>query len=126
DVDALAHVVEQTWGDRCVLVGKAITLITMLAREFVFVFNERGSPYLVHTVRLHQHLQAAGVPVKVNPILRLGYPTWDALGTAECVALRLPEHLASAFGESTLCGDAFARRWRSVVAEQRALLEQLA
>ncbi len=126
DVHALAQVVEQTWGDRCTLVGKAITLITMLAREFVFVFNERGSPYLTRTARLHQNLRAAGVPLQINPILRLRYPTWDALAAAGCVSLRLPEHLARAFGEATLCVDVFARRWRSVVEEQRALQQQLA
>ena len=126
DVYTLAQVVEQTWGDRCVLVGKAIPLITMLAREFVFVFNERGSPYLALTARFHQHLQAAGVPLRINPILRLRYPTWDVLGAVGRVALRLPEHLAQAFGEPTLRVDAFARRWRTVVEEQRALLEQLA
>ncbi|MCX7925824.1 MAG: hypothetical protein N2554_08455, partial [Fimbriimonadales bacterium] len=114
------------WGDSCTLVGKAITLITLLAREFVFVFNERGSPYLVRTAQFHRNLQAAGVPLRVNPLLRLCYPTWDALQAAECISLRLPEHLASAFGEATLCTDTFARRWHAVVDEQRALLERLA
>ncbi|MCS7190915.1 MAG: hypothetical protein NZ843_04875, partial [Fimbriimonadales bacterium] len=125
DVQALARVVEAHWGDCCTLVGKAITLITLLAREFVFVFNERGSPYLARTMQMHQHLRAAGVPVQVNPLLRLSYPTWDALGAAECVSLRLPEHLACAFGEPTICSDAFARRWRQVVSEQQQLLERL-
>lgn len=125
DVQGLAQVIEQHWGARCTLVGKALTLITMLAREFVFVFNERGSPYLRFTTRMHQQLRESGVPFRVNPILRLSYPTWDVLAQASCVALRLPEHLAYAFGEPTVCSDEFAKRWRYVVAEQRALLERL-
>lgn len=126
NVQGLAQVIEQHWGEQCTLVGKAITLITMLAREFVFVFNERGSPYLSLTARMHRHLQESGVPFRVNPLLRLSYPTWDALAQAPCVALRLPEHLACAFGEPTICSDQFAQRWRHVAAEQRELLERLA
>ncbi len=125
DVQGLAQVVEQHWGERCTLVGKAITLITMLAREFVFVFNERGSPYLTRTVQMHRSLQEAGVPLQVNPLMRLTYPTWDALSEAECVSIRLPEHLACAFGEPSVCSDVFAQRWRGVVDEQHALLKQL-
>ena len=126
DVHGLARVVEAQWGDGCVLVGKAITLVPMLAHEFVFVFNERGSPYLVRTARFLAQLQASGVAVRVYPLVRLRYPTWDALGAARCVHLRLPPHLARAFGEPTLCSDVFAARWRAVVAEQQRLLEQLA
>ncbi len=126
DVQGLAQVVERSWGGSCTLVGKAITLITMLAREFVFVFNERGSPYLTRTAQMHGALRAAGVPLQVNPIVRLTYPTWDALGSAECLSLRLPNHLACAFGEPTVCTDTFAKRWRSVVESQRALLARLA
>lgn len=125
DVQGLAQVVEAHWGERCTLVGKAITLITMLAREFVFVFNERGSPYLTRTAQMHRNVHTAGVPLQLNPLLRLSYPTWDALTEAECISLRLPEHLACAFGEPTLCSDTFAKRWRGVVDEQRALLKQL-
>jgi len=126
EVHALAQVVESRWGDGCTLVGKAITLVPMLAHEFVFVFNERGSPYLVRTARLLAQLQACGVAVRVHPILRLRYPTWDALGAARCVSLRLPPHLARAFGEPTHCSDMFAARWRMVIAEQQQLLTRLA
>jgi hypothetical protein len=126
DVHALAQVVESRWGDSCVLVGKAITLVPMLAHEFVFVFNERGSPYLTRTARFLARLQASGVATHVYPILRLQYPTWDALGAAQCVNLRLPAHLARACGEPTLCSSVFASRWRALVDEQSQLLEQLA
>lgn len=124
-VQQLAAVVERTWGDRCTLVGKALTLITMLAHEFVFVFNERGSPYLERTARMHHYLREAGIELPIYPLLRLQYPTWDALQAAECVSLRLPEHLACAFGEPVVCTDVFAKRWRAVVSEQQHLLERL-
>ncbi|BCW96350.1 MAG: hypothetical protein WHS44_03535 [Fimbriimonadales bacterium] len=126
DVHGLAQVIEAQWGDACTLVGKAITLVPMLAREFVFVFNERGSPYLTRTARFLQGLQAGGVEARVHPLLRLRYPTWDTLSAARCVNLRLPEHLARAFGEPTLCSDVLALRWRAVIAEQRQQMEQLA
>jgi hypothetical protein len=126
EVRALAQVVESRWGDGCVLVGKAITLVPMLAHEFVFVFNERGSPYLTRTARFLAQLQAHGVAAQAHPILRLRYPTWDALGAARCISLRLPSHLARACGEPTLCSDVFALRWRALVDEQQRLLERLA
>ncbi|MGQ9902352.1 MAG: hypothetical protein ACUVR1_09115 [Fimbriimonadales bacterium] len=126
DVHALAQVVEAHWGEGCTLVGKAITLVPMLAHEFVFVFNERGSPYLTRTAHFLQHLQMHGAESRVYPLVRLRYPTWDALDATPCVNLRLPTHLARAFGEPTLCSDVFAARWRTVVAEQEQLLEQLA
>lgn len=126
DVHALAQVVESRWGEGCTLVGKAITLVPMLAHEFVFVFNERGSPYLTRTAHFLRQLQAQGVEARVYPLVRLRYPTWDALDTAPCVNLRLPTHLARAFGEPTLCANLFAARWRIVIDEQRQLLEQLA
>jgi hypothetical protein len=126
DVHGLAQVIEAQWGDGCVLVGKAITLVPMLAHEFVFVFNERGSPYLTRTARFLARLQAHGVAAQAHPILRLRYPTWDALGAARCISLRLPSHLARACGEPTLCSDVFALRWRALVDEQQRLLERLA
>lgn len=126
EVHALAQVVEARWGEGCTLVGKAITLVPMLAHEFVFVFNERGSPYLTRTAHFLRQLQAHGVAERVYPLVRLRYLTWDALDAAPCVNLRLPTHLARAFGEPTICSDVFAARWRTVVAEQEQLLEQLA
>ncbi len=53
----LARVVEQHFGDDCVLVGKAITLISMLAHEFIFVFSERGSPYIARTIAMNRQIQ---------------------------------------------------------------------
>ncbi|MCL6532741.1 MAG: hypothetical protein K6U12_05625 [Armatimonadetes bacterium] len=125
-VAQLAAVVEQHFGTECVLVGKAITLISMLAHEFIFVFSERGSPYIARTVAMNRQIQQAGVALNLHPIVRVRYPTWDSLASTECVAFRLPEHLARAFGQSELCSHEFARRWRTVVEQQRSLLDALA
>lgn len=125
-VAQLARVVEQHFGDDCVLVGKAITLISMLAHEFIFVFSERGSPYIARTIAMNRQIQQGGVALSLYPIVRVRYPTWDSLASTECVAFRLPEHLAQAFGQSEICSHEFARRWRPVVEQQRSLLEALA
>ncbi len=124
-VDALAEVVETEFGDQCTLVGKALTLITMLAHEYLFVFSERGSPYTARTALFHRLLQASRIELKVYPILRVHYPTWDSLSEVPPFRLNLPEHLAQAFGKVSIDTHEFARRWREVVSAQRALLEQL-
>jgi hypothetical protein len=123
-VDALASLITDTFGDRCTLIGKALTLVPMLAHEFVFVFNERGSPYLSRSVSMLRSLQQAGIEIELYPLLRLRHATWDAIG-AECVQLQLPDHLVRAFGERELCSDQFAKRWREVVQSQRRLLREL-
>jgi hypothetical protein len=123
-VDALASLISETFGDRCTLIGKALTLVPMLAHEFVFVFNERGSPYLNLSASMLRSMQQAGIEMELNPLLRLRHATWDTIG-AECIMLHLPDHLAMAFGERELCSGQFARRWRAVVQAQRARLHEL-
>jgi hypothetical protein len=123
-VDALASLITETFGDRCTLIGKALTLVPMLAHEFVFVFNERGSPYLSLSASMLRAMRQAGIEIEINPLLRLRHATWDAIG-AECVQLRLPHHLTMAFGERELCSGQFAKRWREVVQAQRQLLREL-
>ncbi|GBC93351.1 hypothetical protein HRbin15_01842 [bacterium HR15] len=123
-VATLAEVLAQAFGDATVLIGKALTLVPMLAHEFVFVFNERGSPYLPLSVRMLQRMHQEGIAFALYPLLRLRYATWDTIG-AECVQLRLPDHLATAFGERELCSEQFARRWREVVQAQKELLHAL-
>ncbi|MCS7065839.1 MAG: hypothetical protein NZL85_06125 [Fimbriimonadales bacterium] len=123
-VDALAELITREFGDACTLIGKALTLVPMLAHEFLFVFNERGSPYLSQSARMLQRMRQEGVETRLYPLLRIRHATWDSIG-AECVQLRLPEHLAAVFGERELCSDQFARRWREVVQEQQQLLREL-
>ncbi len=123
-VDQLAAAVEAKFGKDCILVGKAVTLIGMLAPEFVFVFHEGASSYVKHSRRMHQILEQAGLGIRMNPILRVRYDAWDALKVC-CSWLRLPEPFQRAFGTEELCGPSFSGRWKDVVSEQEVLLASM-
>lgn len=123
-VQELAEVLFAHFGTSVTLVGKAVALVSMLAREFIFVFNEEGSGYVTRTCRMNDLLRAQGVPVEVHPILRLRYATWDALKKGKAT-LALPEHLAATFGQKQIPSGDFGDRWRTVVTEQQALLDHL-
>ncbi len=120
----LAEVLTREFGDHVTLVGKAVALVSMLAREFLFVFNEEGSAYVTRTRRMNDLLRASGVPLEMHPIVRLKYHTWDALEVAGAT-LALPDHLASTFGQRQIPAFDFAASWRRVVAEQQAILIQM-
>ncbi len=123
-VQDLAEAIEGKFGTGCTLIGKAVTLIGMLAREHVFVFHEGASSYVKHSRKLHQLLRQAGLDVKAHPILRVRYRAWDAL--SKCHSwLKLPEPLVAPFGAEEICGPSFAARWREVGEEQRELLGSL-
>ncbi len=124
-VQELAQVVAERFGTGVSLVGKAVTLVSMLAREFMFVMNEGGSPYVWRTRRMNQYLREHGVEWNIHPILRLVYPTWDTLGDGADREISLPEHLANAFGKREVSMAEFSARWLEVVQEQRALLDTI-
>lgn len=121
----LAAIIERKFGQNCALVGKAITLIGMLATEFVFVFHEGASSYVRFTRRFHQNLEGNGISLGWKPILRVVLPTWDALN-GSCAWFKLPPPLQGSFASEEICGPSFASRWRTVAKEQSALLSQLA
>lgn len=121
----LADAVQAKFGSACVVVGKAVTLIGMLAREFVFVFHEGASAYVKHSRKLHALLAEHGMPLTMNPILRVKYDIWGALKVC-CSWLRLPEPFQRAFGTEELCAPSFSARWKEVVREQEGLLASLA
>ncbi len=124
-LEEFAGLVEAKFGPNCVLVGKAVTLIGLLAREYVFVFHEKASAYVKHSRRLHELLaQRLESQLKLNPILRVRYNAWDSLRVC-CSWLRLPEPLQRPFGTEELCAPSFAKRWRAVGEEQRQLLAEL-
>jgi hypothetical protein len=125
DVAEFAELIERKFGDQCTVIGKAVALIGLLAREFVFVFHEGASGYVRHSRRMHDLLAEAGYRLPILPILRVKYQAWDAL-SATCVWFRLPEPLRRPFGTDELCSPSFAGRWREVCHEQRALLATLA
>ncbi len=123
-VAELAEALQHKFGENVTLVGKAVALISMLAREFIFVFSEEGSAYVHRTQRMNDYLRENGVDLIVHPILRLRYPAWDALD-ATLPTLKLPDHLASTFARSEISTAEFASVWERVVDEQKRLLDEL-
>jgi hypothetical protein len=123
-VQELAELMEAKFGEGCVIVGKAVTLIGMLAREFVFVFHEGASSYVKSSRRLHQILAGQGHELPMNPILRVRYNAWDAMGVC-CSWLRMPEPFQRSFGTEELCAPSLAKRWKEVGTEQEEVLAQL-
>ncbi len=123
-VQELAEILASKLNSEVTLVGKAVSLVSMLAQEFIFVFNEEGSMYVKRTRKMNDLLAAKGVALDMRPILRMRYTTWDAMNVGK-ITLRLPEHLAATFGRPTITAPEFAESWRQVVAEQRSLCEQI-
>jgi hypothetical protein len=118
-VQELAEILTAKYGSNCAVIGKAVTLIGMLGREFSFVFHEGASSYVKLSKKLHQALG-----IHVHPILRLRYETWQSLSVG-CSWIRLPEPLRRPFGSDELCAPSVAGRWREVGADQVELLRQL-
>lgn len=125
NVKELAQAIESKFGPDCTLVGKAVTLIGMLSREFVFVFHEGASSYVKRSRAFHQELARQGHAMRFNPILRVRYRVWDAL--AHCYSwLRLPEPLRGPFGVEEICAPSFSARWNEVRQDQIAKLAEIA
>jgi hypothetical protein len=124
DVRRLAALLEDALGGGVALLGKALVLPVMLSAEFVMIFNETGSAYLPRTQQMLAAMRESGVRVRVNPLFRMRLRTWDSLSGCG-LALRLPEHLAQAFGKPVLDCKEFSRRWRSAIKEQQRLLREL-
>jgi len=121
----LAAALSERFGPATVLVGKAVTLITMLASEFIFVFNEEGSAYVSRTRAMNDRLAAAGLDLQLHPILRVHYQTWDAAGNVRTM-VSVPDPMSGPFRSAALSLAELSKRWRHVVAEQEALLSELA
>lgn len=121
----LAEVTEAQFGPGVVLVGKAITLANMIAAEHLVVFHETASAYTSATQVMNAHLAAFGLPQTLYPIVRLTYPTWDALASVpETTVFRLPPHLAATFGTETISAPEFASRWHEVSEKCRRVLTE--
>ena len=93
---ALAETLADGLGGEVALVGKALVLPVMLAGEFVNVLHETGSAYLPRTRRMLQALTAAGVRLRLYPVLRVRLRTWDMLRGCKA-EFGLPRHLAESF-----------------------------
>jgi len=121
----LAAVTEERFGPGVVLVGKAITLADMIAAEHLVVFHETASAYTSATQAMNAHLAAHGLPQTLYPIVRLTYPSWDALASVpETTVFRLPPHLAATFRTETISAPAFASRWHEVSEHCRRILTE--
>ncbi|MGQ9697499.1 MAG: hypothetical protein ACUVRO_05845, partial [Armatimonadota bacterium] len=121
----LAVAVEDALGPNASLIGKAVTLLSMLGAEFIVVLNETASAYVWRTERMTDLMCQREMCLPLYPILRLRYPTWDCFGSAK-VDIHLPDHLSFAFGKPTLSSEEFARRWRQVRDDMQGLLDRLA
>jgi hypothetical protein len=126
-IDQLAGRVEDALGPDVTLVGKAITLLPMLAAEFILVFHEGASGYSDRTRHLVEYLHESGVELPaLRPILRARYHTWDALQAApEEVGFHLPEHLAAVFGQGRISAAEFASCWPCAVQRAEHRLSEL-
>ena len=126
-VGALAEVLAGRFGDLVVLVGKAVSLISMLSAEYILIFHETASGYTTRTTKMNEALRAKGVVLKLNPIVRLQYRSWDSLAGITESRLRLPKHLDNSFGLNgqSISANDFAVRWRTVIASERNRIEAL-
>ncbi|MBC8103456.1 MAG: hypothetical protein H7Z41_12835 [Cytophagales bacterium] len=135
-VEQLANLVERELGPEVVLVGKAVTLLPMLAAEFAFVFHEGASGYTDRTHRMLAYLREKGVVLPaLRPILRIRHHTWDTLSDSPSCSedapvgsavLRLPEFLCQAFGRETISTDEFAACWQHAVTQEENRLKEVA
>jgi hypothetical protein len=135
-VEQLANLVERELGPDVVLVGKAVTLLPMLAAEYAFVFHEGASSYTDRTHKMLEHLRGKRIALPpLRPILRIRYRTWDVLSdnpscTTEtepgATQIRLPEFLAQAFRKQTVSTDEFAACWHHAVSQEESRLKEIA
>ncbi|MEO6907621.1 MAG: hypothetical protein ABI210_06995, partial [Abditibacteriaceae bacterium] len=124
-LEQLASILESTFGPDVTLVGKAVTLISMLGAEYIFVFHERASSYTSFTQKMNLSMREAGMYLSLHPMLRLRYSTWDSLGSADAT-FTLPEHLADAFEAAHISAAQFAANWQEVCDSQDEIKTQLA
>lgn len=132
-VAKLADLVERELGTDCTLVGKAVSLLPMLAAEFVLVFHEGASGYSTRTHAMMEHFARRKIALPtLRPILRLRYNTWDSLaavpppaGSQDATTFRLPEFLTQAFGQASISLPEFAACWRCAVNREQDRLTRL-
>lgn len=118
----LAVVLEDNLGPGVALLGKAVVLITMLAGEYIFLFNETGSPYVTRSCRWNALLQSEGLGLRLYPILRLGVKPWDNVSKAGGHFV-LPKHMARVFGEDRISAGEFEQRFRQAERDAEASLK---
>jgi hypothetical protein len=119
----LARLLEAQYGPDVLVVGKAVTLVDMIAAEYLVVFHEAASGYTGLTRSFNLRLAAVGINLPLYPLVRLTYPTWDALSAVPpSTTFDLPDHLASSFGTKPISAPDFGRRWHTVLDTQKQFL----
>lgn len=123
NVDELAAAVEAKFGRKCALVGKAVVLPDMIGAEHLVLFHETASGYTGLTRKFNEGLAKAGIHLDLYPIVRITYPTWDALAAIpSSTTFTLPDHLALAMGNRQIGAADFAAGWRDAVQTQSKIL----
>ncbi len=120
----LAALLQSEFGPDIALVGKAVSLISMLSAEFIFVFHQKASGYTTRTQAMNEALRAHGIELKLHPMLRLQYETWDALADVEAEFV-LPPHLSQLWDGGRVSAAEFAASWRAKCAECDAMRARL-
>ena len=121
----LANLIEEHFGPEAVLIGKALTMVLMMASEFIFILHEQASAYVPRCEKMAALMKERGVNLSFYPILRIDYHTWDSLDACDAT-FDLPSHLAAAFRQGEVTSKEFADTWSSIVREQEGLLARLA
>ncbi|MHB1456582.1 MAG: zinc ribbon domain-containing protein [Armatimonadota bacterium] len=122
--EELAALLEDKFGPDISLVGKAITLVLMMAGEFIFVLHEEASAYVPRCEKMASMMKERGLAADFYPILRIDYHTWDSLSACD-LTLHLPGHLASVMGQGEITSTEFADTWQSAADEQDNILKQI-
>ena len=109
-IGSLAALLEGHFGPDIALVGKAVSLISMLSAEFIFVFHEKASGYTSRTQKMNDAIRAHKIALDLHPMLRLKYETWDALASVDA-HFQLPPHLANLWDGGRVSAKEFAATW---------------
>ncbi len=123
-IGRLAALLEGHFGPDIALVGKAVSLISMLSAEFIFVFHEKASGYTSRTQKMNDAIRAHNIELNLHPMLRLKYETWDALAGVDA-HFQLPPHLAMLWEDGRVSADEFAATWRDKCAQCDAVRARL-
>ncbi len=122
--EELAALVEDKLGPGIALVGKAVTLVLMMASEYIFVLHEQASSYVPRCEKMAALMRDRGIDLPYYPIIRIDYHTWDSVSASDAT-FRLPGHLATAFRQSEITSTEFADSWQGVMRDQEALLGRI-
>lgn len=112
----LAAALQAEFGPEVVVVGKAVALPLMFCRDGPMLLHEGASVYVPRTFEMVRSLTQAGIELELHPVVRLSYSTWDSMAEVD-TKLRLPRHLAAAFGAQELSSRELAARWRKALRE---------